>query len=142
MANIIIPEKSDEKVSDLMGFMGFTSNKDRPIVLRIALSKGIIHSNKDSNLNIDSSKGREIPLKTLCPGDNYLFVKHSIIQKHEEFISDEDLTPVIKKYLILGIDIMHDEINKLDQLDNYLIYLAESVNNKNDQEKIKDLLGF
>ena len=37
---------------------------------------------------------------------------------------------------------MYDEVNKLDQLDNYLIYLSENIPNYDAKTQIKKILGF
>ena len=139
MANIIIPEGSDSKVDDLMGRMGV---KQRPTILRIALSKGIIHQVGEPPNVDDKTKGREIPLTTLCPGNNLVVVKHCIIQKNNKYLEGRELNSYIRRYLVSGINYMWEEVNGLDELDNYLIYLAESTNNLDAQERIKSLLGF
>lgn len=143
-ATIKIPKSTDEKVNVLMGHLGI---EERPIVLRIALSKGVFHFENELPEVVDSSNGREIPLTTLCPANNYLIIKHCLIQKLGKKIdSDNDLYKLIRRALVYGIDLMVIELSSLNKLENYLVYLVENLGKKTlvteSQQRIKELLGF
>lgn len=141
---IKIPKSSDEKVNILMGHMEI---EERPIVLRIALSKGIFQFEGSLPEVNDNSTGREIPISTLCPGNNYLIIKHCLIQKLGKKIdSDAEIHKLIRKALVYGIDLMIIELSNLDKLDNYLVYLVENLGKKTmvieSQQRIQELLGY
>lgn len=141
---IKISELADEKVSRLMAEMDLK----RPDVLKIALSKGIFHFEKELPSTQDDKKGREIPLPTICPGNYLVFIKHSLIQKLNRNLPDEnEVRKQIEKALNYGIDIMYQEVNSLSNVDNYLLFLVNNLGNKNTvtseshTKKIIDLLG-
>ena len=122
--------------------MGYLGIEDRPTVLRIALSKGIVTHDLVPESPKSLEKGREVPLKTICPDKNLVLIKHVIIHKLNKKISDKEIHKFIRNYLIYGINIMYDEVNKLDQLDNYLIYLSENIPNYDAKTQIKKILGY
>lgn len=143
--SVKISEITDEKVSRLMAEMDLK----RPDVLKIALSKGIFHSDKELPEIRDDKKGREIPLTTICPSDHLVIIKHTLIQKlNKNLLNDYDLRKQIEKSLNYGIDIMFQEVNSLSDVDNYLLFLVNNLGNKdtvtsvNHTKKIIDLLGI
>jgi hypothetical protein len=68
-----ISKKTDEKISRIMVELEL----ERPDVLKIALSKGIFHSDRNipEKEKIIGEHFREIPISAVCPGDNYLIIK-------------------------------------------------------------------
>lgn len=118
MARLTLSKQGHEYLPNVMVELGI----DRPLALKIALAKGIASETLPKEEKKESS---DFIFNTdvVAKDDELLLVKHLIINKLKRKISDQEIDKYILYFIEHGLEIMNDEINKLSNLDNYLLYL-------------------
>lgn len=148
MANgrFIISKAADETLTNLMIILEI----ERPLGLKIALSKGIlinINYRKDEE---KMERGREIPDRVVLQGFEYSLYSHLIFEKEKRVISDgKELDDHIRFYVEIGLNQIKRELDELPAAENYLLGLMNSSSeirshssNEKDANTILNLLGF
>ncbi|SIS63295.1 hypothetical protein [Salimicrobium flavidum] len=145
MSSIHIPGHTDKMLDRLLAYLGMDTKK-RSVVLRIALAKGINSEQEYTLSYFNDTNGREVPMTAVCPNDLKVYFIQSIKQKHESNIEDSEINKLVRRYLIYGVAIMEDELNELDDLDNYLQFLIEKHQNEftevSNRNNINEILGY
>ncbi|WP_347861073.1 hypothetical protein U0355_10265 [Salimicrobium sp. PL1-032A] len=145
MSSINIPNHTDKVLDRLLAYLGMDTRK-RSVVLRIALAKGINSGEEYTLPYFDDTSGREVPMTAVCPSNLRIYFFQSIKQKHGRNFEENEINKLVRKYLIYGVAIMEEELNKLDDLDNYLQFLIEKHQNEftelSNRNNIKEILGY
>lgn len=98
---------------------------DRPLILRIAFAKGLLHCEGEPR-NFGGG-GWTIPAGVIARDDDYLLFKHLIINKIGQTIDDKDIDNYLLRFIEEGLRAMNTEIEEKSKFDNYLIQLVSNV---------------
>lgn len=79
---------------------------ERPLVVRIALAKGIAtHAIKDPSKSYDSKNGWTIP-DNIIKDQEFLLFQHLIIQKANQSLTDEEIHKEMIQYIEYGLRVI------------------------------------
>lgn len=148
MANgrFIISKDADGILSNLMVILEI----ERPLALKIALSKGLLLDSKYEKESEKSERGREIPDRVVLQGFDYTLFSHLIIEKEQRVITDEkELDEHIRYYIEQGLFQIKTELAELPAAENYLLNIVSSpqptfdkANKEKEADAILSLLGL
>jgi hypothetical protein len=98
---------------------------DRPLVLRIAFAKGLLHVQGEPR--DFGSGGWTIPAGVIARDDEYLLFKHLMINKLGRTIDEKEVDKYLLRFIEEGLRIMKSEIEEKSKFDNYLIQLVSNI---------------
>lgn len=121
-----ISKKADVTLTELMVILEI----DRPLALKIALSKGLLTDEVyDENNQLKIDKGREIPDNVVWSGFEYTLISHLIIEKEQKVIQNQkDMDMRFQFYIEKGLEIISEELKSLRVTENYLLTLLYGQN--------------
>jgi hypothetical protein len=137
-----ISSLADERLTELMVLLDIKDN--RPLALRIALSKGLLQSETYYE-GFKTDKGREIPDRVVWSGLEYTLFAHLIREKEQAQIPlDQEMDKRFQFYIEKGLEIIAEEMKQLSSTENYLLSLlgtapSNHVHSTPDDKEIEDL---
>lgn len=129
MANLKLSNIGYECLSIVMAELEMDV-KERPDALRIAFAKGLASDTLPSDEKKDLSKF-EFPSSVIAKADDKILIKHLIIEKLHNRVSDDELDKFILQFVEHGLYTMNEELKQLSSADNYLLYLLDRHNVSN-----------
>lgn len=128
MANLRLSKQGYSYLTEIMAELGLERSEtknERPQALKLAFAKGIAAENLPDVSQKKKFSGFEFPSTVIAKGDDILLVKHLIIDKLQRNIENDELNKYILLFVEHGLEVMHNEIKELTNMDQYLIYLLE-----------------
>ncbi|AYA76013.1 hypothetical protein DOE78_11505 [Bacillus sp. Y1] len=92
---------------------------DRPLGVKIALSKGIALSNGDLTLVFNDTKNKWTIPDNIIRDREYLLFKHLIMEEIKRSLNDEEINHFMLYFIEKGLRIILEEIESLSSMDNY-----------------------
>lgn len=123
MASIRISKDTAEKLDQIMIELEIPSTK-RAEAYRLAFAKGI-DSKRSINPNIEMGDMYEFKSGIMYKHFDETVIKHLVINKMKEPIDQYDFNKLILSLITNGVDEMYEELQKLTNADNYLLYLFD-----------------
>lgn len=97
---------------------------DRPYGLTVAFAKGITDTQNTKALPQDGKKWT-VP-DNVIRGDDYLLLKHLIINELNKPINDEDVDKEMSYFIEKGLAVISHEFDELASIDDYQISIMNS----------------